>query len=122
MIDGRRDALRILSPAVALAHDAGKTSSDLVRTTLLAGITAASVQVVGVTLLVVALVLPVATAGLLARTLKGIHVSAVLFAMLAGVGGMYLSYWADLASGPALVLVAGGAYFMVAGPIVARGR
>jgi ABC-type Mn2+/Zn2+ transport system permease subunit len=106
----RRLTLISAAPRVAVAHGVAVARLELARTVTLAGVTAAAVQVVGVTLVVVALVLPAATAALVARTLLGFHAVAASAAVLVGVVGMYVSYWSDIASGPAIVLTAAAVF------------
>lgn len=106
----RRYALATLSPQVAAAHGIKMRRLEVLRLVTLALTIASTVQVVGATLTVVALVLPTATAMRWTRTLGGLYAVAALFAVLAGIVGMYVSYHADLPSGPAIVLVATALY------------
>jgi ABC-type Mn2+/Zn2+ transport system permease subunit len=109
---GRRLALSAAVPQVAAAHGVPVARLEFLRTLVLALVTATTVQVVGVTLVVVALVFPAATASLLARTLASTQVTALLTGVLTGAVGMYISYWTDIASGPAIVLTAAGALIL----------
>jgi ABC-type Mn2+/Zn2+ transport system permease subunit len=115
---GRQLALAAIAPQVATAHGVPLRRLELFRQLTLALVTAASVQVVGVTLVVAALVLPAAVGTVLTRTLGGAHVVAVTAACITGVAGLYVSYWFDLASGPAVVLT--GTTLYLAALIVAR--
>jgi ABC-type Mn2+/Zn2+ transport system permease subunit len=115
---GRQLALAAIAPQVAAAHGVPVRRLELLRQLTLALVTAASVQVVGVTLVVAALVLPAAVGTVLTRTLGGAHVVAVTAACITGVAGLYVSYWFDLASGPAVVLT--GTTLYLAALIVAR--
>lgn len=63
-----------------------------------------SLQTVGVALMVAMLVTPAATAYLLTRRLPIMMVFAAILASLAGVIGLYLSYYLSIASGAAIVL------------------
>ncbi len=65
-----------------------------------------SLQTVGVALMVAMLVTPAATAYLLTRRLTVMMALAALIGALSGVIGLYLSYYANIASGAAIVLVA----------------
>jgi manganese/iron transport system permease protein len=71
-----------------------------------------SLQTVGVALMVAMLVTPAATAYLLTHRLPVMMGLAALIGSLSGVVGLYLSYYANIASGAAIVLVA-TAVFMV---------
>ena len=113
VVNGRKLALCASAPQVAVAHGLHVRRLELFRLLTLALVTAAAVQVVGVTLVVAALVLPAAVGAALTRTLGSAHLVAVLAAVLFGVVGLYVSFWSDLPSGPAVVLT-GTAMYMVA--------
>ena len=72
-----------------------------------------SLQTVGVALMLAMLVTPAATASLLARRLPRMMALAAAIGALSGVLGLYLSYYASIASGPAIVLVC-TAFFLLA--------
>lgn len=65
-----------------------------------------SLQTVGVALMLAMLVTPAATAQLLTRRLPSMMMTAACIDALANVTGLYLSYYINVASGPAMVLVA----------------
>jgi len=65
-----------------------------------------SFQAVGVALMVAMLVTPAAAAYLLTKRLPVMMILAATIAAISGVIGLYLSYYFNLASGPAIVLVA----------------
>jgi len=65
-----------------------------------------SLQAVGVGLVAAMLVTPAATAYLLTRRLPMMMVIAALIGAFSGVAGLYLSYYLNIASGAAVVLVA----------------
>jgi manganese/iron transport system permease protein len=67
---------------------------------------AVSVQVVGIVLVVAMLVTPAATARLVARDLGEMVRLTVAFGLVSALIGMYLSYYANTASGGTIVLVA----------------
>jgi manganese/iron transport system permease protein len=73
---------------------------------LIAVTVAVSLQTVGVALMVAMLVTPAATAYLLTNRLPMMMALAAFFAGLAGVIGLYLSYYLSIASGAAIVLTA----------------
>ena len=64
-----------------------------------------SLQTVGVALMVAMLVTPAATAYLLTNRLPVMMILAAIFASLSGVIGLYISFYASVASGAAIVLV-----------------
>ena len=73
---------------------------------LIAVTVAISLKTVGVALMVAMLVTPAATAYLLTHRLPAMMGLAAFFAALAGVIGLYLSYYLSIASGAAIVLTA----------------
>jgi len=72
-----------------------------------------SLQTVGVALLVAMLVTPAATAYLLTRRLPFMMALAAALACLAGVVGLYLSYYISIASGAAIVLTSTAIFILV---------
>ena len=80
---------------------------------LIAVTVAVSLQTVGVALMVAMLVTPAATAYLLTHRLSTMMILAAIFASLAGVIGLYLSFYLSIASGAAIVLTA-TVFFMIA--------
>jgi manganese/iron transport system permease protein len=65
-----------------------------------------SLQTVGVALMVAMLVTPAATAQLLTRRLPVMMALAALIGALSGIVGLYISFYVQIASGAAIVLVA----------------
>jgi len=74
--------------------------------------TVASLKAVGIVLVLALLVTPSATAMLLARRVPSIMAYSVAVGLLATVLGLYLSFYADLPSGPSIVLVATGLFML----------
>lgn len=68
----------------------------------------ASLKAVGVVLVLALLITPGATAYLLFPRLHQVMGWGATFGILSSISGMYLSYWFNLPSGPAIVLVASG--------------
>jgi len=98
-------ALLGVSRDVAIAHGLPVRRLEIGQTVVVAASVAAFVQVAGTILAVVALVLPASIAQLRARSLARIHMVAALAALCAAVVGIYVSYWSDVPSGPAIALV-----------------
>lgn len=65
-----------------------------------------ALQTVGVALMVAMLITPAATAFLLAKRLSRMILLAALIGSFSGITGLYISYYANIASGAAIVLVA----------------
>ena len=80
---------------------------------LIAVTIAVSLQTVGVALMVAMLVTPAATASLLTHRLPVMMGLAALFASIAGIVGLYLSYYISIASGAAIVLTATAIFMLV---------
>ena len=73
---------------------------------------AVSLQAVGVALMVAMLITPAAAAYLLTKRLPVMMILAALIASASGVIGLYASYYINVASGPAIVLVATGFFIL----------
>ncbi len=71
-----------------------------------------ALQTVGVALVVAMLVTPGATASLLARRLPTMMVLAAAIGATSGIAGLYLSFFLNVASGAAIVLVATAFFFI----------
>jgi len=79
---------------------------EYLQLVLIALTIAVSFQAVGVALMVAMLVTPAAAAYLLTKRLPIMMILAAALASASGVIGLYLSYYVNVASGPAIVLVA----------------
>jgi ABC-type Mn2+/Zn2+ transport system permease subunit len=86
---------------------------DALLALILAASILATMQVLGVTLIVAALVVPAVIARMLTdRFARMIQLSTVIGALM-GFFGVYLSYYLDIASGPAVVLFGSAAFALV---------
>ena len=72
-----------------------------------------SLQTVGMALMLAMLITPAAAAQLLTRRLPSMMITAAVIGALANVVGLYLSYYVNIASGPAMVLVATAIFGLV---------
>ncbi len=72
----------------------------------------ASLTTVGLALVVAMLITPGATAYLLVKRLQQMMILGSLIGVIASISGMYLSYYFNIPSGPAIVMVAFG-FFML---------
>jgi manganese/iron transport system permease protein len=80
---------------------------------MLIGLTiVASLKAVGVILVLALLITPAATAYLLVNRLHQVMFLGVAIAVSSSITGMYLSYFFNLPSGPAIVLVASGIFIL----------
>lgn len=80
--------------------------------TLLTMVTVASLQTVGIVLVVAMLITPAATAYLLTNRLSMMLFLSSGFGIISAVLGLYISYRANLASGATVVLVATGLFII----------
>lgn len=67
-------------------------------------------NVVGVTLIAAAIVIPPVAARLLTDSFGRLVVLSLLIGAACGFAGMFVSYYADIASGPAIILLAAAAF------------
>lgn len=73
----------------------------------------ASMQILGVTLIAAALVIPAITARLLTDSFNRMIALSTLLGALTGLFGMYLSYYVDVASGATIVLLQAALFVLV---------
>lgn len=80
---------------------------------MLIGLTiVASLKAVGVVLVLSLLITPAATAYLLVTRLHQVMLLGVCIGVISSIAGMYLSYFYNLPSGPAIVLVTSGIFIL----------
>ena len=79
---------------------------DYLLLILIALVVVASIQAVGVVLMLAMLVIPSATAYLIARSFVSMMFLGSVIGVFVAVSGLYLSYFMDLPSGPAMTLTA----------------
>src|SRR5204863_5944347 len=78
---------------------------DTLFSLALAAALIASMQILGVTLIAAALVIPAITARLLTDSFNRMIILSTITGMLTNLIGMYLSYYIDIASGASIVLL-----------------
>ena len=86
---------------------------EYVLLALLALVIVIGIQAAGIVLVMAMLITPAAAGYLLARRFVGVMVIGAVIGAVSAIAGLYLSYYADLPSGPAMALVATG-FFAVA--------
>jgi manganese/iron transport system permease protein len=79
---------------------------------MLAATIVVSLRTVGVALVAAMLVTPPAAAYLLTRRLPAMMAVSALIGVVSAIGGLYVSYYLDVASGGAMVLVATGIFLL----------
>lgn len=85
---------------------------DLGLTVAIAAAIVASMKAVGAVLVLSMLIAPPATAYLLTKRLHEMMIVGAIVGVVASGVGLYLSYWFNLPSGPAIVLVASGMFVL----------
>lgn len=83
---------------------------DVILLCVLALVVVVSIRAIGTVLVLALLVTPAASARLVARRIATTIGAAVAYGVAAGIGGLYLSFHADVAAGGAVVLVATGLF------------
>jgi manganese/iron transport system permease protein/iron/zinc/copper transport system permease protein len=106
----RRLLFTTFDPEVAPYFGVSTAWVDTFFSLVLAGVIVVSLQVLGATLIAAALVIPPITARLLTDNFNRVVILSVLIGAASGFTGIYASYYVDVASGAAIVLVAAGAF------------
>jgi ABC-type Mn2+/Zn2+ transport system permease subunit len=99
-------------PMVAAASGVPVRTLEYLLLALLGATIVTSIQAVGIVLVVALLVTPSATAHLLTRRFHHMILASVALGSLSALLGIYLSYYLDLASGAAIILVATALFFV----------
>jgi len=102
-------------PELARLHGVPVRWVDAAFALGLAATVVASMNVVGVTLIAAAIVIPPATARLVTHSFGRLLVLSTIIGAACGFVGMFVSYWSDIASGPAIVLLAAAVFAAVYG-------
>ncbi|WP_111719413.1 metal ABC transporter permease [Homoserinimonas sp. OAct 916] len=100
-------------PTMAAAYGLSTKGLHYLLMTMLTLVTVASLQTVGIILVVAMLIVPASTAYLLTDSLPRMILLAAALGVLSSAGGLYFSFSYNLPSGAAIVLV-GAAGFLVA--------
>jgi len=109
-------------PEVADVAGVDTGRMDALLMVVLAGSILATMQVLGVTLIAAALVIPAAVARMLTNSFARMLQLATTIGAVCGFVGMNLSYQLDVQSGPTIVLVAATLFALVFGVTGATGR
>lgn len=94
---------------MARAHGVSVGIVDLGYNLMVGSVVVSSLQVIGVLLITAVLVMPAATARVLCPTLGAVIVASATTGLIATTAGLYVSFHADIASGPSIVLAHAGA-------------
>ena len=99
-------------PEVARFYGVPTEWLDTLLSLILAAAIVVSMQVMGVTLIAAAIVIPPIVARLLTDSFSKVMVLSVVVGAACGLVGMYLSYFVDVSSGANVVLVAAAAFVL----------
>jgi len=80
---------------------------------MLAAVIVVSLQVLGVTMIAAAIVIPPVSARLLTNDFGRMLVISVAIGAFCGLGGLYASFYVDVSSGPSVVLFSAAVFFVV---------
>ncbi len=100
-------------PEVAEVYGVKTQWVDTLFALILAAALIASMQILGVTLIAAALIIPAITARLLTDSFGRMSVFSTIIGALTGLFGMYLSYTIDIASGASIVLLQAATFGVV---------
>ena len=80
---------------------------------MLAAVIVVSLQVLGVTMIAAAIVIPPVSARLLTNDFGRMLVISIAIGAFCGLGGLYASFYVDVSSGPSVVLFSAAVFFVV---------
>jgi manganese/iron transport system permease protein/iron/zinc/copper transport system permease protein len=109
-------------PEVASAYGVSTGKIDLIFITLLAITVLASTQILGVTLVAAAMVIPPVIARYLTNRFQRLLILSPLIGVLCGATGMYLSFYLDISSAATIVLTSAGLFIALEIVVWLRGQ
>ena len=105
LLYSNRLTLTAIHPQLASSRGIPVKASQTLFTTAIAVVVTLSISSVGLLILNSLLVLPAASARNVARNLKQYHLFSVLFALIAGIAGLTVSYYLGTSAGAAISLI-----------------
>jgi ABC-type Mn2+/Zn2+ transport system permease subunit len=109
-------------PEVASAYGISTGKIDLIFILLLAVTVLVSTQILGVTLVAAAMVIPPVIARYLTQRFQNLLIVSPLLGAFCGAAGMFLSFYFDISSAATIVLTAAALFILVDVALFARGR
>lgn len=103
-----------IDPVGAAANGVRTARVELISTIALAAVVVVSIRIVGVLLIAAVIVIPASTARLAIRSFGPLLMVAAALGASATIAGLFISFHADVASGPAIVLVSAAAFAVAA--------
>lgn len=85
---------------------------DNIFVVLIAIVVMISIRWIGILLINSLLILPAASSRNIAKNMRQYHLFAVLISMFSGIAGLVLSYYYNIPTGPMIVIISGGIYFI----------
>ena len=110
LLFSNRLSLTAIHPQLASSRGIPVALSQTLFTAAIAVVVTLSISSVGLLILNSLLVLPAAAARNIARNLKQYHGCSVLFALIAGIGGLTVSYYLGSSAGAAISLILAGIF------------
>jgi ABC-type Mn2+/Zn2+ transport system permease subunit len=107
-------------PEVASAYGIATTRIDLLFVLLLAITVLASTQILGVTLVAAAMVIPPVIGRYLTKRFQTLLVVSPLIGILCSAVGMYVSFYLDISSAATIVLTAAGLFIVLESAMLLR--
>jgi manganese/iron transport system permease protein/iron/zinc/copper transport system permease protein len=109
-------------PEVASAYGIATGRTDLLFVLLLAITVLASTQILGVTLVAAAMVIPPVIARYLTNRFQILLLISPLIGIVCSAAGMYLSFYLDISSAATIVLTAAALFILVESAMLLRGQ
>jgi manganese/iron transport system permease protein/iron/zinc/copper transport system permease protein len=109
-------------PEVASAYGVSTGKIDLFFIMLLAVTVLASTQILGVTLVAAAMVIPPVIARYLTQQFRSLLIVSPLLGALCGAAGMFLSFYFDISSAATIVLTSAALFVLVELVLLAQGK
>ncbi|HSF58241.1 MAG TPA: metal ABC transporter permease [Candidatus Binatia bacterium] len=109
-------------PEVASAYGVSTGKIDLIFITLLAVTVLASTQILGVTLVAAAMVIPPVIARYLTNRFQSLLILSPIIGVCCGAAGMYLSFYLDVSSAATIVLTAAVLFILIESFFLLRRR
>lgn len=108
-------------PEVASAYGVATGRTDFLFVVLLAVTVLAATQILGVTLVAAAMVIPPVIARYLTRRFQTLLIVSPLLGAFSGAVGMFLSFYFDISSAATIVLTAAAIFLLLELRLIARG-
>ena len=109
-------------PEVAAAYGVSTGKIDFLFVLLLAVTVLASTQILGVTLVAAAMVIPPVIARYLTQNFKALLIVSPLVGAFCGAAGMFISFYFDISSAATIVLTAAALFILVELALITRAR